>query len=157
VPHLGSLREAILTVGKSLAKAQQHAAHAPAAAVVTGPAVAVPDLTPLLEKLTELAARPVAAAPAAPMDLGPVLEQLAQNAREVARHSESEGTFREEMAQQLLLIQERLSELALTAKSVIQNDSDGQVKAMVVWQHTKEALELLKALPTRGKKPRPRG
>jgi hypothetical protein len=28
------------------------------------------------------------------------------------------------------------------------------VKAMIVWQQTKEALELLKALPSRGRKPR---
>jgi len=47
------------------------------------------------------------------MDLAPVLEQLAQNAKVQAQSSENEGTFREEVAMQMLLIQERLSELAL--------------------------------------------
>lgn len=137
-PKLDALQNAVLTVGKALAKAPQ------------------PNLEPVLAKLSEAVARPVAAAAAPAMDLGPVLEQLAQNARQVAQHSENEGTFREEMAQQMLLIQERLSELALTAKTVIQDDSDGQMKAMIVWQQTKEALELLKALPSRGRKPRAR-
>ena len=111
---------------------------------------AAPDLTPVLERLAEaLGTR--AASPS--VDLGPVLQQLAQQ----ARSSESEGTFREEVAVQMLLIQERLSELALAARTVLQNDSEGSVKAMTVWQQTKEALELLKALPSRGRKGRERG
>ncbi len=113
------------------------------------------DLSPMLERLTEvMAQRPPAPAPA--LELGPVLEQLAQNATVQAQHSESEGVFREEMAHQLLLIQERLSELALSARTVLQGDSDGSVKAMVVWQQTKEALELLKALPSRGRRTKSR-
>ncbi|MFZ5440966.1 MAG: DNA repair ATPase [Myxococcota bacterium] len=114
------------------------------------------DLSPVLAQLTQvLAQRPVAApTPAPQIDLGPVLEQLAQTTRQQASASESEGLFREEMAQQLLLIQERLSELALSARTVLQNDSEGSVKAMTVWQQTKEALELLKALPSRGRRRR---
>ena len=84
-----------------------------------------------------------------------MLQQLAQNAKVQAQSSENEGTFREEVAMQMLLIQERLSELALAARTVLQHDSEGSVKAMTVWQQTKEALELLKALPSRGRKPRP--
>jgi hypothetical protein len=85
-----------------------------------------------------------------------VLQQLAANAKAHAQTSEHEGAFREEVAMQMLLIQERLSELALAARTVLQGDSEGSVKAMTVWQHTKEALELLKALPSRGRKPRTR-
>ena len=136
--HLEGLREAVLTLGKSLAKN-------------TVPAV---DLSPYLEKLSE-AMRSTPAA-AAPVDLGPVLEQLALNAKNQAQTSEHDGAFREEVAMQMLLIQERLSELALAARTVLQGDSEGSVKAMTVWQHTKEALELLKALPSRGRKPRAR-
>ncbi len=115
------------------------------------------DLGPVLEKLTEAVSQRQAPVAAPPVDLGPVLQQLAQNAKLQAQTSENEGTFREEMAQQLLLIQERLSELALSARTVLQNDSEGSVKAMTVWNQTKEALELLKALPSRGRKPKPRG
>ena len=111
------------------------------------------DLGPVLERLTEVMSHRPAPAPPQ-LDLGPVLEQLAQNAKLQVQSQENEGSFREEMAQQLLLIQERLSELALSARTVLQNDSDGMVKAMIVWQQTKEALELLKALPSRGRKPR---
>ncbi|MDP3570970.1 MAG: AAA family ATPase, partial [Archangium sp.] len=139
--RLEGLREAVLTLGKSLAKNNV-------------PAV---DLTPYLEKLSEaVRVQPVAAPAAAPVDLGPVLEQLALNAKNQAQHSEHDGAFREEVAMQMLLIQERLSELALAARTVLQADSEGSVKAMTVWQHTKEALELLKALPSRGRKPRAR-
>jgi hypothetical protein len=111
------------------------------------------DLGPVLERLTEVMSHRPAPAPPQ-LDLGPVLEQLAQSAKLQVQSQENEGSFREEMAQQLLLIQERLSELALSARTVLQNDSDGMVKAMIVWQQTKEALELLKALPSRGRKPR---
>jgi len=140
---LDALREAVLQL-KSLG-----ASAAP---------VAMPDLGPVLEKLTETVAaqraQPVAVAPPPQIDLGPVLKELAQNAKLQAQASENEGAFREEMAQQLLLIQERLSELALSAKTVLQVDSEGHVKALTVWNQTKEALELLKALPSRGRKPK---
>jgi hypothetical protein len=136
---LEALRAAVLELGQSLHKN-------------TAPQI---DLTPYLEKLSEAVKVPVmTAAPAAPMDLGPVLEQLAANAKAQAQNSEYDGAFREEVAMQMLLIQERLSELALAARTVLQGDSEGSVKAMTVWQHTKEALELLKALPSRGRKPR---
>lgn len=114
------------------------------------PVASAPDLTPVLERLADA----FSTRPAPPsMDLAPVLQQLAQQ----ARSSESEGAFREEVAIQMLLIQERLSELALAARTVLQNDSEGSVKAMTVWQQTKEALELLKALPSRGRRGRDRG
>jgi hypothetical protein len=142
-PELGSkleaLRVAVLELGKSMGKAGSSA-----------PQI---DLTPYLEKLSEAVRVPVAAPQ---MDLGPVLQQLAANAKAQSQSSETEGAFREEVAMQMLLIQERLSELALAARTVLQGDSDGSVKAMTVWQHTKEALELLKALPSRGRKPRAR-
>jgi hypothetical protein len=143
-PRLDALRDAVNKLGSL----------APAAPVT----VAAPqlDLGPVLEKLTEAVAHRAApvAAPAPQLDLAPVLQQLAQNAKLQAQSSENEGHFREEMAQQLLLIQERLSELALSARTVLQADSEGSVKAMTVWNQTKEALELLKALPSRGRKPK---
>ena len=155
-PRLDALREAVSALGKSFAKS------APVdltpllekLSEAVKPAAPAPDLTPVLEQLSKaMASRPP---PAAPVDLGPVLQQLAQNATVQAQHSESEGAFREEVALQMLLIQERLSDLALAARTVLQNDSEGSVKAMTVWNQTKEALELLKALPTRGRK-KPRG
>lgn len=108
------------------------------------------DLTPVLSKLSESLAQ----RQAPQMDLTPVLEKLALNAQVQSQSAENEGVFREEMAQQLLLIQERLSELALAARTALQGDGDASVKAMVVWQQTKEALELLKALPSRGRRAR---
>jgi hypothetical protein len=161
---LDGLRDAVLRLGQALDK--------PSAAPVDlaplleklaevtrppPPPPALPDLGPVLERLAQAAAARPPPPPTPAMDLGPVLEQLAQNARLQAQSSETEGAFREEVAQQMLLIQERLSELALAARTVLQNDSDGSVKAMTVWQHTREALELLKALPSRGRKPRTRG
>ena len=60
--------------------------------------------------------------------------------------------FIEAVAQQMFLAQERLAELALTAKTVLQNDSTGSVPAMTVWHQTQEAISLLRALSTRGRK-----
>jgi hypothetical protein len=168
-PKLDALRDAVAKLGQVmnqpsapqidltpvLEKLSVAMAQRPAPVAVAAPPQV--DLGPVLEKLTEAVSQ--RQAPVAPpqVDLGPVLQQLAQNARLQAQTSENEGTFREEMAQQLLLIQERLSELALSARTVLQNDSEGSVKAMTVWNQTKEALELLKALPSRGRKPKPRG
>ncbi len=157
-PRLDALREAVLGLGKSLAQAPAPVDLTPFLERLTAavkPAPAVQDLGPLLKQLAESLAAPRAPV-AAPIDLGPVLQQLAQNATAHAQTSENEGTFREEVAMQMLLIQERLSELALAARTVLQTDSEGSVKAMTVWQQTKEALELLKALPSRGRKPKAR-
>ncbi len=157
--RIDSLRDAVTGLGRLAPKSAPAVDLSPVleklAAVMAQPRAAPQaDLGPVLERLAQsMANRP--AAP--PVDLGPVLQQLAQNASMQAQTSENEGTFREEVAQQMLLIQERLSELALAARTVLQNDSDGHVKAMIVWQQTKEALELLKALPSRGRKPKSRG
>jgi hypothetical protein len=155
---LEGLREAVLELRKSLGQAPT----VDLSPVLTRlaerpPQQQLPDLTPVLEKLSEVVASrpPPPPAPSPMIDLGPVLQQLAQTAKQQVQSSETEGAFREEVAQQMLLIQERLSELALAARTVLQNDSDGSVKAMTVWQHTKEALELLKALPSRGRKAKP--
>ncbi len=145
-PRIDALRETIELIGRSMPTNPG----VPAVRAAPQPQV---DLGPVLERLTEVMSHRPAPAPPQ-LDLGPVLEQLAQNAKLQVQSQENEGSFREEMAQQLLLIQERLSELALSARTVLQNDSDGMVKAMIVWQQTKEALELLKALPSRGRKPR---
>lgn len=158
---LEALREAVVNLGKSAPRAAAPVDLSPVLEKITQvlarqqPAAApAQDLSPVLERLAQvMAERP--AAP--PLDLAPVLQQLAQNATAQTQSSENEGAFREEMAQQMMLIQERLSELALSARTVLQNDSEGHVKAMVVWQQTKEALELLKALPSRGRKPKSRG
>lgn len=159
---LDALREAVGRLGQSFSASPQVDLSPVLEKLSSAMAQRAPppqlDLGPMLEKLTEaVSLQRQPSAPAAPVDLGPVLQQLAQNAKLQAQTSENEGTFREEMAQQLLLIQERLSELALSARTVLQNDSEGSVKAMTVWQQTKEALELLKALPSRGRKPKTRG
>ncbi len=155
---LDALREAVLKIGQSLLKNNTPAVDLTPLleklSEAVRPPAATPDLGPVLERLIESMSTARAAPPPAPMDLAPVLQQLAANAKAQAQSSEHEGSFREEVAMQMLLIQERLSELALAARTVLQDDSEGSVKAMTVWQHTKEALELLKALPSRGRKPR---
>lgn len=113
------------------------------------------DLGASLDRMTQalaaIANRPVAAAQVP--DLSPVLEKLA--ALKPSGEAEA-GPLREEMAHQMLLIQERLQELAASARAALQTDPEGAVKATLVWQHAKEAIELLKALPSRGRKPRAR-
>jgi hypothetical protein len=108
------------------------------------------ELRPWLERMTQelsaIAQRP--SAPAA-MDLGPVLERL--SAQQPPPPS-NDAPLREEMAHQMLLIQERLQELAASARAVLQADPEGAVKATLVWQQAKEAIELLKALPSRGRR-----
>jgi hypothetical protein len=110
------------------------------------------ELGEALERMTQalaaIANRP--AAPAMP-DLTPVLQQLA-----AARPPPVDTGLKEDMAHQMLLIQERLQELASSARAALQGDPDGAVKATLVWQHAKEAIELLKALPSRGRKPKTR-
>lgn len=91
-----------------------------------------PDLTPLLEKLSSLT--PASSNAATPVEM--------------------DGVLREEMAHQLLLIQDRLHELASAARAILQSDPEGSIKAVQVWQQSKEAIELLKALPSRGRQRR---
>lgn len=112
------------------------------------------ELGASLERMTQalaaIANRPVASATP---DLAPLLAKLAELKPAPAP---SEGPLREEMAHQMLLIQERLQELAASARAALQSDPEGAVKATLVWQHAKEAIELLKALPSRGRKPKSR-
>jgi hypothetical protein len=109
-----------------------------------------PSLERMTQVLSAIANRPVAAATP---DLSPLLAKLAELKPAPAP---SEGPLREEMAHQMLLIQERLQELAASARAALQKDPDGAVKATLVWQHAKEAIELLRALPSRGRKPKSR-
>ncbi|MCC6333962.1 MAG: DNA repair ATPase [Myxococcales bacterium] len=111
------------------------------------------ELGPSLERMTQalaaIANRPVASA--ALPDLTPVLERLAAQVPAPA-----ESGLREDVAHQMMLIQERLQELAANARAALQGDPDGAVKATLVWQHAKEAIELLKALPSRSRKAKSR-
>jgi hypothetical protein len=125
-------------------------------ALVQPPSATRDALGPSLEKMAQalvaLAERPHAAPP---LDLAPLLEKLA-TMQPPPPSGDGVGPLREEMAHQMLLIQERLQELVASARAVLQQDPDGAVKATLVWQHAKEAIELLKALPSRGRKPRAR-
>lgn len=146
-PKLDGIRDVLMQLGRAIVAQQK-----------TPPPPPPPrdDLGPVLEKLSEaiaaVGARPAAAPSSPAQDLGPVLERLA--ALQATQHSagESEGMLREEMTQQLLMIQERLHELAGNARAVLQSDPEATMKAVLVWQQAKEAIELLRALPTRGKK-----
>lgn len=111
------------------------------------------ELGPSLEKLSQtlMTIADRSQAPAATPDRAPLLEKLAAVAP-----GQVESGLREDVAHQMMLIQERPQELLTDARAALQGDSDGRVKATLVWQHAKEAMELLEALPVRGRKPRAR-
>lgn len=166
-PRLDALTQAVLTqatarrpsdVGpmlESISRALQHLATRPRPAPPPAPPAGLTkeDLQPALDNITRalaaIARRPApAAAPAsAPVDLAPLLEKLAE-----LQPSQADGPLREEMAHQMLLIQERLQELAASARMALQANPEGSVKATLVWQYAREAIELLKALPSRGRR-----
>ncbi|MEW5738713.1 MAG: DNA repair ATPase [Myxococcota bacterium] len=136
-PKLDAIAQVLGQVGRALAQ----------------PPPARDELASSLERMTQalaaIANRPVATA--AMPDLAPLLERLA-----AAAPAPVESGLREDVAHQMMLIQERLQELAANARAALQGDPDGAVKATLVWQHAKEAIELLKALPARGRKAKSR-
>ncbi|MBL8950952.1 MAG: DNA repair ATPase, partial [Myxococcaceae bacterium] len=108
----------------------------PAPVVVPAPAAAqTPDLSPILDKLTD-AVRAMStsqAAPASPPGLAP------KGTAAVQKH--------------VALLRERLAPLAQEAKAALAQGSSGQLQAVAVWQTVSEALEVLAAMsgtkPTR--------
>jgi hypothetical protein len=113
------------------------------------------DLAPAFERLglvlSELASSRAAPPPAAELTL--LLEKLAE--RPHAAASAPDGMLREEIAHQLLLVQARLYELASAARASLQVDPEASLKAVEVWNEANEAIELIKALPSRGRRRKP--
>jgi len=142
-PELGSRLDALLHAVAGLA--QQLAQRPPPR----------DDLAPAFERLglvlSELASSRAAPPPAA--ELTQLLEKLAE--RPHAAAPAPEGMLREEIAHQLLLVQARLYELASAARASLQVDPDGSLKAVAVWSEANEAIELIKALPSRGRRRKP--
>lgn len=106
------------------------------------------DLTPVLSQLTELTRlileRPVAAPQT---DLGPILERLAT--QQPAPRAAKEAPVPDEVRRQLSTLTDTLSPIAAAARSVLQVDADGAMKAVVVWQQINEAIQLVRALEDR--------
>jgi hypothetical protein len=100
-----------------------------AAALESRPAAGAPDLSPILDKLTDavraMSERP-GSIPLAPPGLAP------KGSAAVQKH--------------VLLLRERLTPLAHAAKQALQGGAQGQLDAVVVWQRVSEALEVLQAL-----------
>ncbi len=103
------------------------------------------DLTPVLTQLTELT-KTVIERPASPgPDLTPFLERLAAQPAPKA----SKEPLPEEVRRQLSTLADTLSPIAAAARSVLQVDADGAMKAVVVWQQINEAIQLVRALEDR--------
>jgi hypothetical protein len=78
-----------------------------------------------------------------------VAQQAAAPAPRQARESSQPQPLPEEVRRQISTLADTLSPIAAAARSVLQVDSDGAMKAVVVWQQVNEALELLRALEDR--------
>ncbi len=106
------------------------------------------DLTPVLSQLTELTRLILERPAAAPQtDLGPLLEKLA--AQQPAPRAAKEAPVPDEVRRQLSTLSDTLSPIAAAARSVLQVDADGAMKAVVVWQQINEAIQLVRALEDR--------
>ncbi|MBL8921614.1 MAG: DNA repair ATPase [Myxococcaceae bacterium] len=104
------------------------------------------DLSPVLTQLTELTKLMIERPPPSPQpDLTPLLEKLASPP---AQKSAS-PPISDEVRRQLATLSDTLSPLAAAARSVLQVDSDGAMKAVVVWQQINEAIQLVRALEDR--------
>ncbi|HZI13640.1 MAG TPA: AAA family ATPase, partial [Myxococcus sp.] len=167
LPHLESLREAVLEVARVGREVKAAPPPAPAAA----PAAA-PDLTPylkhlagLLKALTERVAAqaqqaPVVTAPAAAPDFGPYMEQLsraiaalaerpvnvsASVPAEALQRSVLTGPSPAELSRQIELVEGVLLPLERASRRAVQGEGEG-VKSLQVWQNVTEALELLRSM-----------
>jgi hypothetical protein len=100
-----------------------------------------------LTEVTKLVLERPAAAPQ--MDLGPLLEKLAAQQSAAPARPAKDAPASDEVRRQLSTLSDTLSPIAAAARSVLQVDSDGAMKAVVVWQQVNEALELLRALEDR--------
>ncbi|MBE2248472.1 MAG: DNA repair ATPase [Myxococcus sp.] len=114
------------------------------------------DLTPVLTQLTELTRLVLERPAAAPQaDLTPLLEKLASQQSAPQARAAKEVAVPEEVRRQLSTLADTLSPIAAAARSVLQVDSDGAMKAVVVWQQINEAIALVRALDERlGGRPR---
>jgi hypothetical protein len=139
-PKLDALKDAVIAAGQAM-KAPPPQDLEPLAQLVAQQRPI--DLTPVLAQLAELT-RQLADRPQQ-RDLAPLLERLATQPAPKA----SKEPVPEEVKRQLATLADTLSPIAAAAKSVLQVDADGAMKAVVVWQQINEALVLVKALDDR--------
>ncbi|MDP3500226.1 MAG: DNA repair ATPase [Myxococcales bacterium] len=108
------------------------------------------DLTPVLNQLTEVTKLVLERPEAAPQkDFGPLLEKLAAQQSAAPARPAKDAPASDEVRRQLSTLSDTLSPIAAAARSVLQVDSDGAMKAVVVWQQVNEAIQLVRALEER--------
>ena len=108
------------------------------------------DLTPVLNQLTEVTKLVLERPSVAPQqDLGPLLEKLGAQQSAAPARPQKDGPASDEVRRQLSTLADTLSPIAAAARSVLQVDSDGAMKAVVVWQQVNEAIQLVRALEER--------
>ena len=164
VPHLESLRDAVLEVAKVGREANATPPPPPPQAAM--PAM---DLTPylkhlaqLLKALTERVAvqNPQQAAPAPAPEFGPYMEQLsraiaaladrpanvsASVPAEALQRAAAAGLSPAELSRQIELVEGVLLPLERASRRAVQGEGEG-VKSLQVWQNVTEALELLRSM-----------
>ena len=126
-----------------------------AASLRAAPAAPAPvDLGPALEKLA--AAVQVRPAAAAGPDLAPVLDRLSQAMATLAERPaavppglQPKRSLSAETERQLHLLKDALGSLARLARDTVQAAPDGTLRAVEVWQHVSQALELVRAMQPR--------
>ncbi len=118
-------------------------------------------LDALAEAFRARPAQPVAVASGATPDLSPILDKLTDAVRAMSTAQagvaappglQPKGTAA--IQKHVALLRERLAPLAQEAKAALQHGESGQLQAVAVWQRVSEALEVLQAMA--GAKPSPR-
>ncbi|MCP3142025.1 DNA repair ATPase [Pyxidicoccus xibeiensis] len=167
VPHLESLRDAVLEVAKVGREVRDTPPPAPPAAAT--------DLTPYLKHMAQLlkaltervalqaqqpAAAVVAPASASAPDFGPYMEQLsraiaaladrpvnvsASVPAEALQRTAAAGPSPAELSRQIELVEGVLLPLERASRRAVQGEGEG-VKSLQVWQNVTEALELLRSM-----------
>jgi hypothetical protein len=165
LPHLESLREAVLEVARVGREVKAAPPPAPAAAPATDLTPYLKHLAGLLKALTERVAAqaqqaPVVATSAAAPDFGPYMEQLsraiaalaerpvnvsASVPAEALQRSALTGPSPAELSRQIELVEGVLLPLERASRRAVQGEGEG-VKSLQVWQNVTEALELLRSM-----------
>jgi hypothetical protein len=168
LPHLESLRDAVLEVAKVGREVKATPPPVPAATPATDMAPYLKHLAQLLKALTERvavqaqqpAAPTVVAAQAPAPDFGPYMEQLsraisalaerpvnvsASVSAEALQRTAVAGPSPAELSRQIELVEGVLLPLERASRRAIQGEGEG-VKSLQVWQNVTEALELLRSM-----------
>ncbi|MCY1023679.1 DNA repair ATPase [Pyxidicoccus sp. MSG2] len=168
LPHLESLRDAVLEVAKVGREVKDTPPPAPAATPATDMAPYLKHLAQLLKALTERvavqaqqpAAPAVVAAQSPAPDFGPYMEQLsraiaalaerpvnvsASVPAEALQRTAIAGPSPAELSRQIELVEGVLLPLERASRRAIQGEGEG-VKSLQVWQNVTEALELLRSM-----------